>query len=78
MIAVFRRGRYGRMRQAGCGGSDATTTHHDGGGAVGRNADDCFVDLFVALFVRNCSLVNFVRSCGPVYLFMDARVLRQR
>ena len=62
------------MRQAGCGGSDATTTHHDGGGAVGRNADD----LFVALFVHNCDLANVVRSCGQVYLFMDSRVLRKR
>ena len=61
------------MRQAGCGGLDATTTHHAGGGAgaVGRNADDLFVDLFIDLFVRTCGLVNFVRKCGPVHLFMD-------
>ena len=31
---AFRRRRYGRMRQAGCGGLDATTTDHDGGGDV--------------------------------------------
>ena len=42
--------------------------------AVGRNADD----LFVALFVHNCDLANVVRSCGQVYLFMDSRVLRKR